>query len=285
MALLVPSAIAQQRTIALPDNFTPEGIASGEKDTFYAGSIESGEVYRGSYETGRGSVLVSSRTGRNHIGLKYEKRSKLLFVAGGPSKGIYVYNARTGEDVRSYEFPDAGFINDVVITKNAVYATDSQVQRFYRIPLDRRGRPSEAQIVPITGDFVYGTGFNANGIEAATGGRKLIMVKSSTGELFRVDATNGFSRRIELAVPVTNGDGLLLRGRRLYVVQNQLEQIAVVKLSRKLRFGGIERVIHKRAFDVPTTVAPYRQFIYAVNARFEPNGDNQNPEEDVVRAR
>ena len=52
-ALLVPSASAQQRTIALPDNFTPEGIASGKGDTFYAGSIQSAEVFRGSYETGR----------------------------------------------------------------------------------------------------------------------------------------------------------------------------------------------------------------------------------------
>ena len=52
-ALLVPAASAQQRTIALPDNFTPEGIASGKGDTFYAGSIMSAEIVRGSYETGQ----------------------------------------------------------------------------------------------------------------------------------------------------------------------------------------------------------------------------------------
>ena len=284
-ALLIPAASAQQRTIALPDNFTPEGIASGKGDTFYAGSIESAEVFRGSYETGQGSVLVTSRPGRNHIGLKFDKRSKLLFVAGGPSKGIYVYDARTGADVRQYAFPNAGFINDVVITKRAVYATDSQVQAFYKIALGRNGQPSEATTIPITGEFVYGPGFNANGIEAVKGGRKLIMVQSPTGKLFEVDAASGNSREIELNRPVTNGDGILLRGRTLYVVQNQDEQIAVVKLRGRLRSGRVERVIRNRSFDVPTTIAPFKRFIYAVNARFPPNGDNLNPQEDVVRVR
>jgi len=281
-ALLVPAASAQQRTIALPDNFTPEGIASGKGSTFYAGSIASAEIFRGSYETGQGSVLVTSRPGRNHIGLKYHRRSKLLFVAGGPSKGIYVYDSRNGADVRQYSFPNAGFINDVVVTRRAVYATDSQVQQYYRIALGRNGQPGEATTIPITGEFVYGPGFNANGIEAAKGGRKLIMVQSSTGKLFKVNARTGNSREIDLDRPVQNGDGILLRGRTLYVVQNQDEQIAVVKL-RGLRSGRVRDVIRNRSFDVPTTIAPYRRFIYAVNARFPPNGDNRNPSEDVVR--
>jgi len=285
-ALLVPSASAQQRTIALPDNFTPEGIASGKGNTFYAGSIESAEIFRGSYETGQGSVLVTSRPGRNHIGLKYEKRSKLLFVAGGPSKGIYVYDARNGADVRQYAFPNAGFINDVVVTKRAVYATDSQVQQFYKIALDRNGQPGEATTIPITGEFVYVPGFNANGIEAVKGGKKLIMVQSGTGKLFKVDSASGNSRGIELNRPVTNGDGILLRGRTLYVVQNQDEQIAVVKLRRGLRSGRVKSVMMRnRSFDVPTTIAPYKRFIYAVNGRFPPSGGDGNPQEDVVRVR
>jgi hypothetical protein len=60
-ALLAPAAPAReqaQRTIALPDEFRPEGIASGPKDSFYVGSIPQGSVYRGSYRTGEGDVLV-----------------------------------------------------------------------------------------------------------------------------------------------------------------------------------------------------------------------------------
>ena len=67
------------------------------------------------------------------------------------------------------------------------------------------------------------------------------------------------------------------------MVQNQDEQIAVVKLRRGLRSGRVRAVIRNRSFDVPTTIAPYKRFIYAVNGRFPPNGDNSNPREDVVR--
>ena len=35
-------------------------------------------------------------------------------------------------------------------------------------------------------------------------------------------------------MPVTNGDGLLLRGRTLFVVQNRDNKVAVLKLCRGL---------------------------------------------------
>jgi hypothetical protein len=57
LALLAPAAPAgeqAQRTIVLPDDFRPEGMASGPKDSFYVGSIPQGSVYRGSYRTGEG---------------------------------------------------------------------------------------------------------------------------------------------------------------------------------------------------------------------------------------
>ena len=38
-------------------------------------------------------------------------------------------------------------------------------------------------------------------------------------------------------------------------------------------------------FDVPTTIAPLPPSLFAVNARFAPNGDNANPAEDIVRFR
>ena len=60
-------------------------------------------------------------------------------------------------------------------------------------------------------------------------------MQSNVGKLFAVDARSGASREIELNTPVTNGDGLLLHGRTLYVVQNQLNRIAVVKLGRRLK--------------------------------------------------
>jgi hypothetical protein len=285
VALLAPAAPAgerAQRTIALPDEFRPEGIASGPKDSFYVGSIPQGSVYRGSYRTGEGEVLVPPEAGRNHIGLKVDPRHDRLFVAGGASKGIYVYDSETGADVASFSLPDAGFVNDVVLTRRAAYFTDSLVQQLYRVKIGKRGELEEPERIPITGDLVYTAGFNANGIEAVQNGRRLIVVKSNTGQLFSVAADSGRSREIKLDGAVTNGDGLLLRGKTLYVIRNRDNRIAVVDLDRRLRSGEIEEELTDPLLDVPTTIAPFKRFVYAVNARFDRPDDS---DDDIIRLR
>lgn len=276
LALIVPSAPAgrdsddeARETIALPAEFRPEGIASGRGATFYVGSIPQGSVYRGSYLTGEGAVLVPPHPGRNHTGLKFDKRFKRLFVAGGPSKGIYVYDARTGADVASFALPDAGFINDVVITRKAAYFTDSLVAQLYRVEIRRDGSLGEPQRIPLTGDLAYTTGFNVNGIDAFRHGRKLIVVQTNLGKLFLVNPRNGKTREVALDQPVVNGDGILLRGHdTLYVVQNQDNKVAVIDLDRRGKEGEVEEFLTDPRLDVPTTIAPFDDFVYAVNARF-----------------
>src|SRR5919106_212624 len=289
LALLVPAAPAgppAQPTIALPDEFRPEGIASGPKDSFYVGSIPLGAVYRGSYRTGEGAVLVPPHQEpgdeRNHTGLKVDERFDRLFVAGGESEGIYVYDANTGEDIASFSVPDAGFINDVVLTRDAAWFTDSLVQQLYRVPIGEDGQLGELERLPITGELVFQDGFNANGIEALRGGRTLIVVQSNLGKLFTVDAATGDSREIELDTDVTMGDGILLRGRTLYVVRNRINRVAVVDLAGDLRSGEVVDELTDDNLDVPTTIAPFNQFIYAVNARFDLPDES---DADIVRLR
>lgn len=280
LAPAAPAGTSAQRTIPLPDEFRPEGIASGAGSKFYVGSIPQGSVYRGSYRTGEGEVLVPPHEGRNHIGLKVDTRHDRLFVAGGMSKGIYVYDADSGADVASFALPDAGFVNDVVLTRRAAYFTDSQVQQLYRVSLGKDGSIGEPTRLPITGDFQYTTGFNANGIEALPGGRTLIVVKTNTGQLFTVDAKSGASREIELNMPVDFGDGLLLHGRTLFVVQNQLNRVALVKLGRHLEKGWVVGYLSNDKLDIPTTIAPFKHFLYAVNARFDRPDES---DDDIVR--
>ena len=67
---------------------------------------------------------------------------------------------------------------------------------------------------------------------------------------------------------VANGDGLLLRGRTLYVVRNRGNRIAVVRLSADLASGRVARTITSSQFSVPTTLARIGNRLYAVNARF-----------------
>ena len=68
---------------------------------------------------------------------------------------------------------------------------------------------------------------------------------------------------------VANGDGLLVVGHRtLLVVQNQLNQVAVVRLDRGATSGTVTRVITSENFDIPTTVARFGSRLYLPNARF-----------------
>ena len=94
-------------------------------------------------------------------------------------------------------------------------------------------------------------------------------MQTNTGKLFAADADTGVANEIDLGgADVVNGDGLLLRGRILFVVQNRLNRIAVLVLSRDLSHGRVVHTITDPAFDVPTTIAAFGQHLYAVNARF-----------------
>jgi sugar lactone lactonase YvrE len=285
LAVLVPAAPAgsgAQSSIALPDEFRPEGIASGKGDSFYVGSIPQGAVFKGSYRTGQGAVLVPPHMGRNHTGLKVDTRFGRLFVAGGPSKGIYIYDSRTGDDIEAFTLPTAGFINDVVLTSRAAYFTDSMVPELYRVPIRRNGELGKLQRIPLTGQLQFTDGINANGIDTAPGGRGLIVVKTNTGQLFRVHPRSGATREIVLDQSVTNGDGLLRHGHTLYVVRNRDNRIAVVRLDGRLRSGRVRGFLTDPRLDVPTTIAPFKDFIYAVNARFDLPDDD---DDDIVRLR
>jgi sugar lactone lactonase YvrE len=274
--------------IPLPDGFQPEGIATGKGHTFYVGSIPTGAVYRGDLRTGEGDVLVPAQEGRAAIGLKYDERTGLLFVAGGPTGFAYVYNGETGENVAEIQLTTGpAFINDVVITQDAAYFTNSQQPVIYRVPLRNNGKlPGSPTVeeIPLSGDYVFTPGaFNANGIAATPNGKTLIIVNSVDGLLYNVDPDTGEATLIDLGGDtVPNGDGILLQGKTLYVVQNRLNQIAVVELNSDLTEGTIVDTITDSDFRVPTTIARFGNSLYAVNARF---GTTPTPdtEYEVVR--
>lgn len=274
--------------IPLPDGFQPEGIAVGKGHTFYVGSIPAGAVYRGDLRTGEGDVLVPAQEGRMAIGLKYDERTGLLFVAGGPTGFAYIYDGETGANVDEIQLTTGPrFINDVVITRDAAYFTNSQQPVLYRVPLEDNGQlPATLQVqeIPLTGDYVFTpNAFNANGIAATPNGDTLIIVNSVDGVLYNVDPETGVATRIDLGgATVPNGDGILLQGKTLYVVQNRLNQIAVVELNPDLTSGEIVQTITDSDFRVPTTIARFGNSLYAVNARF---GTTPTPstEYEVVR--
>jgi sugar lactone lactonase YvrE len=277
LALIVVAGAAANAfpdVIDLPNGWRPEGIEAGRQHTLYVGSIPQGAVRQIDARTGQSFTLVQPTPGRSATGLEYDRQGERLFVAGGGTGATYVYDARTGAPIADFLLTPAAprFINDVVLTKDALYYTDSQRPWLYRLPLGPDGElPAAADIetIPLSGDYVHQAGFNLNGIEATTNGKTLIAVQSSTASLFKIDPTTGVADRIELTGgDAANGDGLLLEGHTLYVVQNQLNRVAVVKLAPDLGSGTVERFLTHPAFAVPTTIDRSGSRLYLPNARF-----------------
>jgi sugar lactone lactonase YvrE len=249
--------------IDLPDGFQPEGIAIGKRGTFYVGSIPTGAIYRGNLKTGQGSVFIPGAAGRAAIGVHLCRGR--LFVAGGATGKAFIYSARTGELLASPQLAqgtDPTFINDVVVARGGAYFTDSRRQVLYRV------RGDDVDEIPLTGDFVLQPGFNANGIDTTPNRKTLIIVQSNVGKLFTVNPRTGQTREITLNQSVVNGDGILLDGKTLYVVQNRDNKVAVIRLARGLRSGTVTMHITDSDFDVPTTIDEFGKRLYAVNARF-----------------
>jgi sugar lactone lactonase YvrE len=277
------------KEIKLPNGFQPEGISTGRGTSFYVGSLLDGAIYRGDLRTGEGAILVDGVPGTFAAGTEVDSRNR-LFVAGGFDSTARIYNAQSGDLIANYVFvaPHSdrpALVNDVVVTRDAAYFTDSSNLYLYVVPLDRQGRPGEYRPLEITGDMEYKDGFNSNGIEASPDGRTLLVVQSNAAKLYSIDAKTGESKQVDLGgEALTDGDGLLRRGNVLYVVQNLSNQITAFRLNRSYTKGTLINTIKDPKFDVPTTAAAFGPFLYAVNARFSTPPTPDTPY-NVIRVR
>lgn len=257
--------------IPLPPGWQPEGIASGRGPVLFVGSLAGGAVYAVDPQSGAGQVLYAGAPGQVAVGIEFDRRTNLLYVAGGPTGQVRVIDAATGTLVDSIPLASAGFINDAVLTADAVYFTDSQRPVIYRLPLGAGGRLLASVTVseiPLTGDWQQLSGFNANGIEATPKGQ-LLVVNSTVGAVYRVDPATGLVNLVDLGgASVSFGDGLLLEGQTLYVVRNRLNQVVAIEMSSDFSSGVVAETITNLAFDVPTTLARFGSALYTVNARF-----------------
>jgi sugar lactone lactonase YvrE len=217
------------------------------------------------------------------VGLDFDARSGYLFVAGGFSGDGLVYDTETGELIQRLVFGGA-WVNDVVVTQDAAYFTESLAPYIYKVPLDSQGAPSgAAEFLPLSGDWIHIPTtdpslpmINANGLVATPNNGTLIVVNYITGLLYTVDPDSGIATEIDLGgIRVFAGDGLVLRGKTLYVVQNYLDpaapvnQISVFTLSPDYSAAMLTQVLTKDDAFVPSTADLFGPWLYAVNARFD----------------
>jgi hypothetical protein len=267
--------------IDLPNGSFSEGIESGPGTSFFVGSLADGTIWRGDLRTGSVTVLAAGASGRASAGIAYEPGADRIWVAGvGPpllgNADVRVYDASSGALLATYQPPGVGLLNDVAVTRDAVYVTDSSFPQLVVIPVTRDGGlppPSAVTILPLGGDFVQTPGnnpapsINLNGIVAEDG--VLLVAQSSTGKLFRVDPATGLADELDLGgVNLGYPDGLELLGHTLYVIRPFQNRVSVVSLGARLTGGVVLGDLTDPSFDIPSTATVAAGRLWAVNLRF-----------------
>jgi sugar lactone lactonase YvrE len=274
-ALAAPAALAQgtfPEKIPLPNGFAPEGIEIGTGTTFFVGSTQTGAIYSGDVRTGAGRIVIPGAAAgtRAATGIEYDRGK--LWVAGAGGGTGRVYDIKTGKLVREYQLspPGGTFINDVVVTRKAAYFTDSQRPVILRVAIRKNGTPGSVTPIPLSGDYHHLDGqLNLNGIVATGNGKALIAVSTAARKLFVINPVSGAAKAIAIGTyNLVNGDGLMLDGKLLYVVQNRSNLIAIFRLSNDLKAATYITAITDPDLDVPTTIDRVGDRVYAVNARF-----------------
>jgi sugar lactone lactonase YvrE len=242
-----------------------------------------GQILVGDLRTGSYAELVPP-TGRMAVGMKFDARSNSLFVAGGVSGGATVYDATSGAEIAFYQLvaPGVTIINDVTVTREAAYFTDSFRPFLGRVALGPNGEPGQGVLVPLPANFgnsgscTFGLPPRANGIAATPDGKHLIVVHMSEGQLYLFDTTTFATIPIVVSggdaaggAAACGGDGLLLDGTTLYVVQAPLNRVAVIEMSADYFSGVVTRYITEPfasnpALQFPTTIAEFGNSLYAV---------------------
>lgn len=277
MGLLVPALPASaapaaagpavQTTIVLAGATSAEGIAAGKGTTFYAGDLALGDIYRGDIRTGEARLFIDAPEGRAAVGMKADTRNNLLFVAGGGTGKAYVYDTESGEPVDDFTLAP-GFINDVTLTRDGAWFTNSAAAELYFLPVGSHGELGTVKTLPLSGPAAGLTGgFNLNGIAAANGDRVLIVAHSANSALYTVDPKTGDSAVIE-GVDVPNVDGIFVKGGQLWAVQNFSNQVSRYVLDKDLASGTLEGIITSDDFSTPTTAALFGDTLAVVNAKF-----------------
>lgn len=277
---------AQVFNFPAQDTPFPEGVAKDPNSNFfYVGATSNGAIYRGDVrQPNRGLSLFLPGGANNRttaIGMKVDNRG-FLWIAGGATGNIWMYDTRNGRLLSQFNNGVQNtFINDVTITPDgAAYFTDSRTPIIYRIAPNAQGIFTFEYWRDLNGTPVqYGPGFNLNGIASTADGKYLVVVKSDTGQLFRIATDTKDVAEIALAGgdKMTAGDGILLAGNILHVARNSLNLIVQIRLAPDLSSGQQIGSFTDPSFGYTTTIAAAGDRLLVVNSQFNNRGQGLTP--------
>jgi superoxide dismutase, Cu-Zn family len=272
--LAAPSAVLER--LIVPGGATyPEGIAlAPDASAVFTGSSNDGTIYRVPLDGSEAQKFsLGGSPGRTAaLGMKVHSNGKLI-VAGGGSGMVAILDTTTGMTervLRSLEAPPS-YMNDLTVTGDGtVYVTDSFRPFLYRFNVNEPSGVLEPWLDLSTTPIEYQPGqINLNGIVSSADGTHLVTVQLVMGQLWHIDTVTQAVTEISLEQPLTAGDGLVLEGTTLYVVQNSLKQISVLELAEDYSAANLTRTIQDANFKFPTTAVLHNGELLVVNAQLD----------------
>jgi len=245
----------------------PEGVTvDPATGAIYTNSANTGVVFRVDPESGAavqiGDPLELSGSPPAKpvsvaLGLKADGQGR-LWVAGARTGSMHVVDIATGQRLARFTTPaGAWLINDVALTADAAYFTDTLRPVLWRVARDSLADEALEPWLSFEGTALeYGEQPNLNGIVATPDGRYLIVVLMKTGRLFRIDTQTREVAAIDSgASALDGGDGLALVGQRLFVVRQSAGEIVALDLSPDLSAASEVKRIKPAELAWPATVA------------------------------
>jgi sugar lactone lactonase YvrE len=226
------SALAGDRrpttyVVSQQEGVLPESISVSRDGTMYVTSFGTGAVYRGTTRNPTMEpFLPAGSDGRTRAsGVEVDKKGR-VFIAGYSTHTLFVYSP-DGSLVAKRVAPNPNAaLNDLVVTDDAVYVTDSLTGTLWRASVTGSQIGQLTEWIPPSG-FPAAPGF-LNGIVVTPDNRIALIGTATEGSgepgdahLYRVNLRD---RKVS-EVAVTGGflatpDGLLLEGNRLYATVN-----------------------------------------------------------------
>jgi hypothetical protein len=234
---------------------------------------QSGALYRGS--TRKGDQVLElwqpPRAGDSGRGIDVDREGR-VYVAGGPAGEVRVFS-RSGKLLAELATAAPGsFLNDVWVGPDgAAYVTDSSLPVIWRVSQRSGGWRIERwlDVAPTIAYTPPLTDFDLGGIVTTSDRRFLLTAQGTTGQLWRIDLRTREIVEVDLGgVRLINADGIVLRGRTLWVVQNFTRQISKLKLRDGYRSATLEDVQATPAERTFTTAKRVGHRLLVVDSKF-----------------
>jgi Cu-Zn family superoxide dismutase len=286
---LAAQAAAQEgvRLYPLPDDAAyPEGIAATpDGRTLYTTNAATGAVFAIDLASGAvtpaGDPLglapgAEATSPLRSLGAKVDGRGR-LWVAGGETGSMRLIDPASKRTLATFTTPGTGgLINDVAVTGEAAYFTDTRRPFLWRVAADASADAALEPWISFAGTALeYTPGANLNGIAATADGRYVIVVQMAAGRLFRIDTRSREVARIDVgAEDVTLGDGLVLAGRRLYLVRQGAGEVVTLDLGADFLTAKVVKRTSPQALAWPATAALVGDRLLIANSQFNKRASN-----------